>query len=233
MNDFTLGIKELDNLIGGITKGSNLMLVGPPMSGKESILYNIMYHGASKNENAVIMVTTREPGKSVLEWFDENKLKLPLSRIGIVDCVTKAQGGEQVESETIKIASSPVDLTCIGVKISQFLDNFFMKKNIREIQLHINSLSTILMYSNIQTAFRFTHVFAGRVKAAGALGRYVVESGMHDEQTIATFKQLFNGMIEIKSENDKNFIRVVVGFPSKPTPWFEYEIEKGSVRIVG
>ncbi len=233
MNDYTLGIKELDNLIGGIKKGSNLMLIGPPMSGKELILYNIMYHGALKNENAVIMVTNREPAKCVLEWFEENNLKLPLSRVGIVDCVTKTHGGEQVESETIKIASGPIDLTCIGVKISHFFDNFFMKKNIREIQLHINSLSTMLMYSNIQTAFRFTHVFAGRIKAAGALGIYVVDSGMTDEQTIATFKQLFNGMIEIKSENDKNFIRVVVEFPSKHTPWFEYEIEEGSVNIVG
>ncbi|VVB93208.1 KaiC [uncultured archaeon] len=233
MSNYTLGIKELDNLIGGIKKGSNLMLIGPPMSGKELILYNIMYHGASKNENAVILVNNREPAKYVLEWFEENKLELPLSRIGIVDCVTRTHNGGQVESETIKIASGPIDLSCIGVKISQFFDNFFMKKNIREIQLHINSLSTMLMYSNIQTVFRFTHVFAGRIKAAGALGIYMVESGMTDEQTIAAFKQLFNGMIEIKSENDKNFIRVVVEFQSKPTPWFEYEIEKGSVRIVG
>ncbi len=233
MSDYKLGIKELDEFIGGIKKGSNIMLIGPPMSGKEVVLYNIMYHGASEDENAVTMVTTREPAAYVLEWFEENKLKLPLSRVGIIDCVTKNLSDEQAESEIIKIASSPVDLTCIGVKISQFFDNFFMKKNIREIQLHINSLSTMLMYSNIQTAFRFTHVFAGRVKAAGALGIYVVESGMTDEQTIATFKQLFNGMIEIKSENDKNFIRVVVESSLKPTPWFEYEIEKGSVRIVG
>jgi ABC-type uncharacterized transport system YnjBCD ATPase subunit len=38
MNDYALGIKELDNAIGGIKKGSNIMLIGPPMSGKELIL---------------------------------------------------------------------------------------------------------------------------------------------------------------------------------------------------
>ena len=232
MSDYFLGIKELDNATGGIRKGSNIMLIGPPMSGKEIILYSIMYNGAARNDNAVITVTTRESATHILEWFKENKLALPLSRIGIVDCVTKTLGGAAVENENIKIASSPVDLTGIGVKISQFFEEYFMKKNIRKTQLHINSLSTILMYSNIQTVFRFLHVFTGRIKAAGALGIYVIESGMHEEQSIATLKQLFDGMIEIKTENDKNFIRAV-GLSPKPTPWFEFEIEGAGIKIVG
>ncbi|MCX9010564.1 MAG: recombinase RecA [Candidatus Methanoperedens sp.] len=232
MSDYILGIKELDNAIGGIKKGLNIMLIGPPMSGKEVILYNIMYYGATKNENAIITVTTRESATHILEWFEERKLTLPPSRIGIVDCVTKTLGGEAVENGNIKIASSPVDLTGIGVKISQFLDEYFMKKNIRRIQLHINSLSTILMYSNLQTVFRFLHVFTGRIKATGALGVYVIESGMHDDQAIATLKQLFDGMIEIKSEADRNFIRVI-GLSPKPTPWFEYEVEGADIKIIG
>ncbi|MDO9096925.1 MAG: RAD55 family ATPase [Candidatus Methanoperedens sp.] len=231
MSDYTIGIKELDDAIGGIKKGSNIMFIGPPMSGKEAILNHIMYQGAAKNENAVITVTTRESASHILDWFKQNKLNLPLSKIGIIDCVTKTLGGAVVDSENIKIASSPVDLTGIGVKISQFFEEFFMKKNTKKIQLHINSLSTILMYSNIQTVFRFLHVFTGRIKAAGAIGIYVIESGMHDEQSIATLKQLFDGMIEIKSENDKNYIRVV-GLSPKPTPWFEYEIEGANVKIV-
>ncbi len=232
MSDYTLGIKELDAVIGGIKKGSNIMLIGPPMCGKEIILNSILYYGAAKNENAIITVTTRESAMHILEWFREQKLTLPLSRIGIVDCVTKTLGGASVENENIKIASSPVDLTGIGVKISQFFEEFFMKKNIKKTQLHINSLSTILMYSNIQTVFRFLHVFTGRIKAAGSMGIYVIESGMHDEQAISTLKQLFDGMIEIKSENDKYFIRAV-GLSPKPTNWFEYEIEGSNVKIVG
>ncbi|HMB46578.1 MAG TPA: recombinase RecA, partial [Candidatus Methanoperedens sp.] len=89
-----------------------------------------------------------------------------------------------------------------------------------------------LMYSNIQTVFRFLHVFTGRIKSIGGLGIYLIESGMHDEQAIATLKQLFDGIIEIRSENDTNFIRVV-GLSSKPTPWFEYEIEGAKLKIVG
>jgi KaiC/GvpD/RAD55 family RecA-like ATPase len=230
MSDYTLGIKELDNAIGGIRKGSNIMLIGPPMSQKEIILHNITYHGAEINENAVITVTTHESATQILEQFKENKMVLPLSRIGIIDCITKSIGGTAFETENIKFASSAMDLTGIGVRISQFFDDFRIKKNNQKIQLHINSLSAILMYSNIQTVFRFMHVFTGRIKEAGALGIFVVDSGMHDDHTIATLNQLFDGIIEIKEENNKNYIRTV-GLSSKPTPWLEYEIEGGKLRI--
>jgi KaiC/GvpD/RAD55 family RecA-like ATPase len=230
MSDYTLGIKELDNAIGGIRKGSNIMLIGPPMCQKEVILHYIMCHSAMINENAIITVSTREPAIDILQWFKENNIELPMSRIGIIDCSSKSVGMGAFETENIKFASSPLDLTGIGVRISQFFENFLMKNKNQKIQLHINSLSTILMYSNIQTVFRFMHVFTGRIKAAGALGIFVVESGMHDDPTIATLKQLFDGIIEITEENDKKYMRTV-GLSSKPTPWIEYEVKGGKLKI--
>jgi len=111
MNDYTFGIKELDNAIEGINRGSNILLIGPPMCGKEFILYHIMYHGAVINQNSIVNVTTRETAAHILDWFQENKLNLPLDRIGIIDCVTKMHCDAVMKNENIKIASSPVDLT--------------------------------------------------------------------------------------------------------------------------
>lgn len=231
MSEFMFGIKELDNAIGDIKKGSNIMIIGPPMSGKRIILNHIMYHGAVHNDNAIVKVTTRYPASHVFEWFNDNKVSLPLSKIGIIDCVAKTLGKDVAETENIKIANSPVDLTGIGVKISYFLEEFIMKKNIANIQLHIDSLSALMMYSNLQTVFRFLHVFTGRIKAARALGLFLVEDGMHEAKDIVTLKQLFDGLIEIKSENDATFIRVV-GLSPKPTPWFEYEINGAKIKIL-
>lgn len=230
MGDYTLGIKELDNAIGGIRNGSNIMLFGPPMSQKQIIQYNIMYHGIMKRKNAIITVTTNESATQLLDYFKRNKMVIPPSRFGIIDCITKSVGGTAFETENIKFSNSPLDLTGIGVQISQFFEEFLLKKKIPKIQLHINSLSTILMYSNIQIVFRFMHVFTGRIKASGALGIFLVDSPMHDDHKVATLKQLFDGIIEVKEENDKNYIRTV-GLSSTPTPWLEYKIEKGRLRI--
>jgi len=229
MDYYSLGIDKLDENIKGIHSGSNIMLIGPPMCGKEAIIKNIVYNGLKEGDAAVI-VTTGEPGENVINWFIDNNLEIPMDNLGIVDCVTKTLGVSTTDTDNIKRASSPVDLTGIGVKISQFLEYFWMKKKIRKTRLCMVSLSVILMYSNIQTVFRFLHVFTGRVKAAGAIGLYVVEEGMHDEQAIATLKQLFDGVIEIKQEHDSHYIRVI-GFGQKPSPWYEYNIEGAQLLL--
>ncbi|MEA1944772.1 MAG: recombinase RecA [Euryarchaeota archaeon] len=228
---YNFGISRLDELIGDIRGGTNIVMIGPPMSGKDDIINIIAYHGLINN-NAAVIVSTREPGNNVLEWFGHHDTNIPMDHIGIVDCVTRTLGFGAPDTENIKMASSPVDLTGIGVKISQFFEHFWMDLQLRETRLCINSLSTILMYSNLPTVFRFLHVFTGRIKAANALGVYVIEEGMHDDKTIVTLKQLFDGMIEIR-EGEAGYQIRVVGLTPKPTPWFDYEIDGVNIILRG
>ena len=69
LNDYFLGIKELDDAIGEIKKGSNLLLIGPSLTGKEAILNQIISYGATEKDNAVMMVTTREPAIQILDYL--------------------------------------------------------------------------------------------------------------------------------------------------------------------
>jgi len=229
MNIYSIGIEDFD-AIGRLKEGSNIMLIGPPMSGKEVILNHLMNSFTTNNETAVIIITTHEPATQIIERLKEIIPALSFSNIGIVDCVSKTVGDSEVDLGNIEFVSNPADLTAIGVKISQFFEDLFFKKNFRKLQLHFNSLSTILLYSKVQTVFRFLHVLTGRIKAAKGLGIFVMDSRMHDEKTINTLKQLCDGIIEIKSENDTNFVRII-GISPKPTQWFEYEIDGANMII--
>ena len=91
--------------------------------------------------------------------------------------MTKSLGKSIHDNDVVKYASSPVDLTGIGIKISQFFEEFMRRRHISKTILCIDSVSTLLMYTNIQTLFRFLHVFTGRVKLARAIGIYVVDGG--------------------------------------------------------
>src|SRR4030067_1858307 len=147
MNHYSIGIEDLDT-IGGLKEGSNIMLIGPPMSGKEIILNHLMNNSyTTNNETAVIIITTHEPATQIIERLKEIIPAPSFSNIGIVDSVSKTVGDADVDLGNIEIVSSPADLTAIGVKISQFFEDLFFKKNIRKLQLHFNSLSTILLYS--------------------------------------------------------------------------------------
>lgn len=231
MVEYKLGISGLDDAIGNVKGGSNIMLMGPPMSKKEVIINNIAYQGLITGESS-IFITTGESGESIVSWFKDNgkDIKDYIDRLGVIDCVSKTLGLNVEDTEYIKRISSPVNLTGISVSITNFFEEFWMKKGIQKSRLCVDSLSTILMYSNLQTVFRFLHVHTRRIKTAGALGVYIIESGMHDEQTITTLKQLFDGVIEIEEENESYFIRSI-GLTQKPTKWFEYVADGAEIAL--
>jgi KaiC/GvpD/RAD55 family RecA-like ATPase len=226
MHRYFLGLKELDDAIGGIDGGTNIMLIGPPMCGKGALLNSIMSGGLRSGE-AVILVETRVPGRDALL-----KLKPPLgARVGVVDCVTRSLGVNVADTASVRHISSPVDLTGVGVRVSQFGDEFGHAEA-DSYRLCIDSVSTMLMYSSLQTVYRFMHMIAGRVAMQRNLGVYIVDEDMHDAQTIATLKQLFNAVLQVKNDGDHTFIRAS-GFASRPTPWFEYEVRDHMAMMRG
>jgi len=72
----------------------------------------------------------------------------------------------------------------------------------------VHSLSTLLMYSDLQTVFRFLHVFTGRIQSVNGLGLFSIDSTSHDEQAMNTLKQLFDGVITVP-EDEEPKIRLV------------------------
>lgn len=228
MKEYSFGIDGLDGRIGG---GTNILLIGPPLSGKNVLAKRFSYQ-ACEEKGATIYVSTTDSAKNVLEWFEENGLELedPIKSLGIVDCVTKSQDLEKPENEEIvKYASSPVDLTDIGVKISNFLKHFYMEENKEKIRLVIDTVSVMIMYSNVKTIFRFLHTFSGRVKSVNGVGLFVLEEGSHEEKTIKTLKQLMDASCETKETEDGKKIKY--DGRDFSLDWTGYTINNGNIHL--
>ena len=197
-----------------ITAGSNLLVAGPPMTGKRRLALDILAEGTTGGDGAII-VTTKDSAEKVLEDYATRVPDLESYPVGVVDCVTQQRGGSDVEDdERIKYASSPVDMTGIGIKLSEFLEVFYEQRGIRQNRILLHSISTLLMYSNLQTVFRFLHVFTGRVQSADALGLYVIDSTAHDDQTMNTLRQLFDGVISVDRGDDDRPVVTASGLPT-------------------
>ncbi|EMA39149.1 RAD55 family ATPase [Halobiforma nitratireducens] len=193
-----------------IEPGTNVLVAGPPLTGKREIAFDIL-RGGMENGDGTIVVTTKDSADKVLEEFPSSSdAGTPSSdpanastNVGVVDCVTKQRGIGTVEDDPrIKYASSPVDMTGIGIKLSEFLQEFYENRGVTRNRVLMHSVSTLLMYSDLQTVFRFLHVFTGRIQSADALGLYVIDSTSHDDQTMNTLKQLFDGAIELEPDDD-------------------------------
>ncbi len=187
------GMYELADVLPDteVDAGTNVLVAGPPLTGKRSIALSILESGANRGDGS-IAITTKDSADVVLAKLPED------ADVGVVDCVTKQRGVGAVEDNSrVKYASSPVDMTGIGIKLSEFLQEFYDRRELPRNRVLLHSISTLLMYSDLQTVFRFLHVFTGRIQSANALGVYVIDSTSHDDQTMNTLKQLFDAVIEV------------------------------------
>jgi len=185
-----------------IEPGSNVLVSGPSMSGKRDLALDVLGEGTDDGDGA-IFVTTKDGADRILELY-ERRTPYQGKPVAVVDCVTRQQGvGEVREDDRIKYASSPVDMTRIGIQLSEFLEAFYQERNIRQNRVALHSLSTLLMYSDLQTVFRFLHVFTGRIQSVDGLGVYVIDSSAHDDQTMNTIKQLFDGVVRLSEDGDR------------------------------
>lgn len=182
-----------------VDPGTNILISGPPLSGKRRLAMEALAHGGNNGDGAVI-VTTRDSSDRVLADFRSLLDSPDDAHIGVVDCVTQHQGRSATDTEHVKHASSPVDMTGIGIKFSEFVENFYTERNVKKNRVAIDSLSTLLMYSDLQTVFRFMHVLTSRIEDADAIGIHVIESTAHDAETMNTLKQLFDGMVTVDED---------------------------------
>src|SRR6056297_2692790 len=195
--------------------GTNVLVAGPPLTGKRDLAMEALASGADRGDGTII-VTTKDSADKVLDDLT-GAVTISDPDVGGVDCVTKQRGIATADDHPrIKYASSPVDMTGIGIKLSEFLQEFYENRSLTENRILLHSISTLLMYSDLQTVFRFLHVFTGRIQSADALGLCVIDSTAHDDQTMNTLKQLFDVLVEIEdSEGDQPKIRAPG--PSTPT----------------
>jgi KaiC/GvpD/RAD55 family RecA-like ATPase len=181
-----------------VTPGTNVLISGPPLTGKRRLGLEILAEGWRQDHGAIV-VTTRDSSRQVLDDFEAVPRGEPDEEaVGIVDCVTKQQRQAPTERQRVKYASSPVDMTGIGIKFSEYVDRFSDEDSDGGgSRVLLDSLSTLLMYTSEETAFRFLHVFSSRIEDANGLGVYVIESTAHDETTINTLRPLFDGVIQV------------------------------------
>ena len=204
---------ELGERLEGVVvdPGTNLLFSGPPMTGKRDIALDVLAEGSRHGEGA-LFVTTKDGADRVVSDYTERVADDAL--LGVVDCVTRQQGmsGTELDDDLVRYASSPVDLTGIGIELSDLLREFYDEHGRTQNRVLLHSLSTLLMYSDLQTVFRFLHVFTGRVQSADALGLFVIDSTGHDQQTLSTLKQLFDGVVEVEdSEGERRHRLLGVG----------------------
>lgn len=192
------------------------LLSGPAMSGKYELLLDLLTEGFEHGEGG-LAITANQGAASIVEDIEARYGSVP-DRLRVVDCVSENQGTTSGGSnDRITYVSSPADLTGIGIRFSEQLGQF-TETEIDRIRVGFYSLSTLLMYTELETVFRFVHVISGRIDSVDALGVFALDPTTHEDNTVSTLKQLFDGMIEVRETEGERQVRLV-NVPDAPEGW--------------
>lgn len=226
------GTVRLDDLLlGGIPFGSNVLVYGPPFTGKEVLISVFMAEGLKKGIPVLWILTEKSPKEIreemtfVVSGYEEYE-KLGLVRY--VDAYSRSMGDDSQDPYTDYI-ESPTDYESIQKAVESTTTAF--KKKHKYYRVGFRSISTLIAYLDPATAFRFLSPVCGRRKRDGAVGMYTIEKGVHGEQEIQMIGSLMDGMIEFKIENLNTFLSVRGICDVQSRAYIRYSATKVGVTI--
>ena len=176
--------------------GASLLLAGSSMS-TEELLYDLAGEGTDAGETSVV-ITTNRGAQDVIRAFESRDAFDP-GRIGVIDC-TGQEGQEEVQGVPVRRLGSPGDLTGMSLEFAKLVDRFDDAGTGDRVRVGLASISTLLMYTDVRTAFRFLHVFTSRIRSGELLGLFTMDPGMHDQQTVNTVRAVFDAEARIDDD---------------------------------
>lgn len=194
-----LPVDELD-------PGTNLLVRGPPISGKYRLIRALLTQGFDHGD-AGLLVSTTDGVDRVRAGF------APDTPLGVVDCVTAQSGGQPAREPDTWGVASPGDLTGIGIGVRDLGD----RTSVGALRFALDSISTLLAYTTARQLYRFLHTLTSYVDSRNALGLYVAHSGGIDDDTLARFTSLFDGIIETRTGDNGPELRLLD--TTAPTDW--------------
>ncbi len=228
------GVRRLDDLLyGGFPNGAQLLVNGPAHTGKDVLARLFSIEGLKLGIPSIWVVTDKtyaqvrdDLGGLYTSLPDAEKQGL----VRYVDLYSRAVGSAQ-SSANVRLLSS-TDKAVLD-QLAQTVNAFAaeLKETYPTYRLIFESVSTITAYLDSSATFRFLQPFIGRRKLDGAVGYYVLDSGMHSESDLETLEHMVDGSINLKVEQMKTFLAVRGIGEAQARAWIGYTFNKRSLNL--
>ncbi|WP_255149639.1 DUF7504 family protein [Halorarius halobius] len=176
--------------------GTSLLMSGEAPPVRERVL-DATAEGLREGET-VLLITADRSAERIVDALDDRGGVDP-ARVGIVD-VTNDKGATEVEGVQVSQLSSPSDLTGISLEFAKHLERFESAGQADRVRVGLLSVSTLMMYGELQTVFRFLHVFTSRIRSAELFGLFALHPDMHDDKATNTVRAIFDAEATITGD---------------------------------
>jgi KaiC/GvpD/RAD55 family RecA-like ATPase len=169
-------------------RGSQLLLIGPPGSVKATFAIRYLSSRLEQKEIGVYATTVWTPKQvraAAIGYCGKVKAK-QLRVVDGVSCVTSQASEEPITFQSL------FNVNLISLTLLQTISD------LKNGHLCIDSLSTLMTYSEPTAVVKFYQVLSARAKDAKITGIYLLEEGVHDPQIVAALRFSADGVLEVR-----------------------------------
>jgi archaeal flagellar protein FlaH len=185
------GFEHLEQMIGGpIPRGSSLLLLGDPGSGKTVLSYELLHDELEAGRPCALLSYDAFPEDvqaRMGEFGWDIISQLRKGRLKIIDCYSGLAGqGEGALRD-------PSDLTELNIQVTSFIT----KAKNAPVTLILDSLTPIFNGVDAKQAINFLQTVGAKVKKTGGLFILTASKGAIPDDSIAKIKSIADGVIEL------------------------------------
>ncbi|MFW5938979.1 MAG: DUF7504 family protein [Halolamina sp.] len=165
----------------------------------------LLQPSAADETNVLWVSYTKSPDQQLRRWrahTDERPAEMGM--VSVEDStrsVAASSGGSGTgpslpgANAPIETVTSPNDLTGLGIRITEFITEW--EGNGNRTVVCFDSLTALLQYVELETAYEFLHILTGRMAAADAFAHFHMDPDAHDDQTIAALTGLMDAVVDV------------------------------------
>lgn len=199
---------------GPVDGGTTLLVRGPSMTRKTALVLSLLADGDDR-DTVTLFVTTDDTPQALWTEYREYAPDADPRRVGIVDATGSPStsgpadpaaddGGFATDGAghpRVATVGSPADLTGIGMKATELLDDIAGDTGATRVRLGLFTLNTMAMYGDGERLARFVHAIANRLDAVEGFGLFVthtdaLEDGLEDQ--LAAF---VDGAVDVRQDD--------------------------------
>jgi len=185
--EYTLAIDNTPETVEG---GTGILLLHPSTGATDRLDTDFL----STDTDAMLVISTRTTAREVkqkLEYYEVDE-----ERATILDTLSVERGYTRRQSDRVRYVSAPDDLDGIVEETEQFLAGHDGK-----LRLSFDSLTELIYYADEERAKAAVDDILELLAEYDAVGMFHLAQGVHDDDTVAQFRALFDGVVELGEDD--------------------------------
>jgi KaiC/GvpD/RAD55 family RecA-like ATPase len=180
--------------------------MGPALSGKNRVAFELLANAYDRKARPCVVTATDTASQFRKRFEPYVRSDHHVEDVLVIDALAGASDDTTRTGRTFTVGT-PADLTGIGVQLSKALERLPPTER-QGARVLVDSLSTLLIYSDIKRLFRFVNAINRRINGVGSGTVHVLDDDAIESQHRQQLLQLFPTVVQVEEEAGETKFRI-------------------------